>query len=156
MDWTTTIRTFLNSEIRSTDKVLDIGCGIKTYSNYGITTTVDVWEKLNPDLLIDLEKNKLPFMENSFDYILMIDFIEHIEKEKGMELIEQCKKIVKNKIILFTPLIFDDNSKNVENKNLWCYGNKYDYHKSLWNLDDFKKWNPIRITDSYFGYWKKQ
>jgi len=83
--------------INSNDTVLDLGCGIKTYSYFGKTTTVDAWDKLTPDYLLDLEKDKLPFGENTFDHILMIDFIEHLDKDKGKVLLNDCKKIVKNK-----------------------------------------------------------
>lgn len=150
------IKEYLSNEIKKSDTVLDIGCGIKTYSIYGITTTVDAWEKLQPDYLIDLEKNKLPFVENSFDYILIIDFIEHIDKNIGLLLLEDCKKIVRKKIIIFTPLIFDDNSINVNNKDLWCYGNTYDYHKSLWSDIELNDFITIhKDNGSYFGYWEK-
>jgi SAM-dependent methyltransferase len=158
MDWTKIIRSHLSVEINKkyNDLVLDVGCGNKGYSMYGKCYTIDAWEKVNPDMVLDLEKDELPFEDNSFDYILLLDVLEHLEKEKGIILLEKCKKIVKNKIIVFTPLIWDDNSKNVENPDLWCYGNKYDYHKSLWEVDDFVGFNPILITeDSYFGEWKK-
>lgn len=144
--------------INKNDTVLDLGCGNKAFSNIGITTTVDAWEKIKPDYLLNLEIDKLPFEENSFDYILMIDFIEHLNKNNGIKLLEDCKKIVKNKIILFTPLHFNDNSINVNDPNCWAYGNNFDYHKSLWTLQDFYNWNRIEILEPfefYFGYWIK-
>jgi hypothetical protein len=142
--------------INSNDTVLDLGCGIKTYSYFGKTTTVDAWDKLTPDYLLDLEKDKLPFGENTFDHILMIDFIEHLDKDKGKVLLNDCKKIVKNKIFVFTPLVFNDNSINVNNPSCWAHGNKYDYHKSLWTLDDFSDWVVLfKNNVSFFGYWKK-
>jgi len=148
--------------IQQDSKVLDLGCGIKTYSNFSkFTTTVDAWHKVNPDLLLDLEKYPLPFEENTFDYITMIDFIEHLDKNRGKILLNQCKKIVKDKIILFTPLFWDDNSKNVNDPRCWAYGNEYDYHKSLWNLsEDFSDWTTINIygpknQQQWLGYWQK-
>jgi cyclopropane fatty-acyl-phospholipid synthase-like methyltransferase len=148
--------------IEKESKVLDLGCGIKTYSNYSqFTTTVDAWDKVEPDLLIDLEKEELPFKENSFDYVTMIDFIEHLDKDRGKVLLEKCKKIVRNKIILFTPLFWDDNSKNVNNPRCWAFNNKYDYHKSLWNVEeDFKDWHTINNYGpknrlQWLGYWQK-
>lgn len=152
----------IGKHIEKDSKVLDLGCGIKTYSNYSKNTvTIDAWDKVNPDILMDLEVRRLPFEENSFDYITMIDFIEHLDKYKGERLLEDCKKIVKKKIILFTPLFWDDNSKNVENPSCWAFGNKYDYHKSLWSLEkDFADWTTINIYGSksrqqWLGYWEK-
>jgi len=146
------ISRFINKD----DLVLDVGCGNKTYSIFGKTTTVDAWEKVNPDYLIDLEADRLPFNENSFDYILMLDFIEHLDKAKGEIVLNDCKKIVKTKIFILTPLVFNDNSINVNNISCWAYGNDYDYHKSLWTLNDFISWESIVTTpEFFFGYWDK-
>lgn len=147
------------AQIEPNDTILDIGCGIRNQTRKldpSRVTSLDAWEKVNPDVLIDLEKEKLPFPENSFDVILMIDFIEHLDKPRGIELIEECKIIARKKIVLWTPTFWTDNSVNVNNPDLWCYGNKYDYHKSLWTAEDFKDgWTEIPQNDYYFGVWKK-
>jgi len=131
--------------IPKTSKVLDIGCGNKNHSNYSInTTTIDAWEKVNPDILTDVTKDFPVFKDNEFDIVTMIDFIEHLEKEDGYKVLEESIRISK-RVIIFTPLFWDDNSENVTNKNLWSYGNPYDYHKSLWSEEDFSDWNTVRI-----------
>ena len=135
--------------IKIDDTVLDLGCGNKRFSIFGKTTTVDSWKKVKPDYLLNLEVDKLPFVENSFDYILMIDFIEHLNKDRGRILLEDCKKIVRKKIILYTPLVFNDNSINVNNRKCWAYGNVFDYHKSLWTLDDFPDWTILFKNDIF-------
>lgn len=152
---------YLEQLIEKDSRVLDIGCGNKVYSSISSnTTTVDAWEKVNPDILLDVTKQVLPFEENSFDYITLLDFIEHLDKDSGFQLIEQCKKIVRKKIILFTPLFWDTNEDNVNNPDLWCYGNPFDVHKSLWDENDFKDWTLIEIIQQrkgacWLGYWKK-
>lgn len=156
------LRTNLAKHITFNTKVLDIGCGNKKYSNVSKnTTTLDAWEKVNPDILLDVAKNPLPFEDKSFDVILLIDLIEHLEKEDGERLLAECKRVA-SKIFLFTPLWWDDNSKNVQNPNLWCYGNPYDYHLSLWTKEDFQDWTTIQIIPAqgpdklaYFGYWEE-
>jgi len=156
------LMTDIQAHIEKDATVLDLGCGVKNHSIYSDhTTTVDAWDKLSPDILMDLEKEELPFDDNSFDYITMIDFIEHLDKEAGKLLLDKCKKIVRKKLILFTPLFWDDNSRNVNNRSCWAYGNKYDYHKSLWDLEnDFKDWITINIygpkhLQQWLGYWQK-
>jgi glycosyltransferase involved in cell wall biosynthesis len=87
----------------------------------------------------------------------MIDFIEHLGKEAGERLLEVCKKIARKKIFVFTPLVFSNNGANVNNPKCWAYGNKFDYHKSFWSMDDFAGWETIQLTPKdFFGYWEKK
>jgi len=149
---------FLASEVSPGDTVLDIGCGDKCRTRLlkdNKVFTVDAWDKVKPDLLIDLEVEPLPLGENSFDIIFMIDFIEHLSREAGMRVLAQAKEICRKKIILLTPLWWQDNSVNVNNPSLWCYGNPYDYHKSLWKLEDFEGWVPRNYGNYFLGTWKR-
>ena len=136
------MKDLLDKYIKPNTKVIDIGCGDKQYSRYVETkecnvTTVDAWIDTNPDFLVDLELSPLPFKDNSFDSALMIDVIEHLTKEGGERLLKEVQRVVKTNIILTTPLWWSDNKHNVENPKLWCYGNDYDLHKSLWTPEDF-------------------
>lgn len=157
MDICDVLLTGLREHISEGDTVLDLGAGKKTYSIHFGATTVDAWEKTNPDYLIDLEKDTLPFEDNSFDHILMIDFIEHLDKEAGSRLLDKCKRIARKKIFVFTPLVFNDNGKNVADPHCWSFGNPFNYHKSLWSVGDFCGWKSMRTTpEDYFGYWEKK
>lgn len=150
------INDLIKTYVDENDEVLDIGCGDKQRSSdlsCKRVVTLDAWDKVQPDVLLDLENNDLPFLEQSFDVVLLIDFIEHLDKERGYIILEQVKWIIRKVIILLTPLWWTDNSVNVNNSDLWCYGNKYDYHKSLWELSDFTEWNRINGLiglDNYF------
>jgi len=153
----------VNQNLTENDVVLDIGCGDKNLSNRYVCEkliTLDAWEKVNPDILVNLEISDIPFPENSVDVVVMLDFIEHLDYNRGKEIIEQAKIIARKKIVLLTPLWWQDNAENVNNPALWCYGNEYDYHKSLWTLEDFEGWerftgNPD-VLDTYFvGAWTK-
>lgn len=153
------IKQWILPQIEKNSTLLDIGCGNKKYvaafqSVCQKVTTVDAWEKVNPDILVDLEKTDITeaVQNEKFDYITMLDFIEHVDKSRGFELIEQAKQICNKKIFLLTPLeeIWDDNSHNVNNPKLWSYGNQYDHHKSLWFPEDFEGWTETSILK---GYW---
>jgi len=142
-------------------KILDIGCGdktmIQTLKNQNITT-VDGWEKFKPDLLWDLNNTPLPYEDNSFDTVLALDLIEHLNRENGVALLQDLKRIARKNILLLTPLFWTDNTQNVQNSDSPYYQNLYDLHKSRWTLDDFKDWT--RITDKlyykdyFLGVWE--
>jgi len=151
----------LNELIAPEDKVLDLGCGDQQMiqSLNGIHTTVDIWDKFNPDLIWDLNKLPLPFADNSFDIILLIDTIEHLKKENGKLLLVEAQRIAK-KIIVFTPLWWTENLYYMQDKNSNYFSNTYERHLSIWNREDFKNWQEITtvnfIKDYYFGMWEKK
>ncbi len=152
---------YLHSVVKEGDSILDLGCGPKLYSDpfkniCRKVLTVDAWESVNPDIVADLETVDLLSLlgGEKYDYIFMIDFIEHLDKAAGLRLIESAKSIANKKIILLTPLeeIWDDNHKNVNDPALWCYGNTFDMHKSVWSKDDFLGWEDLSLPGlhSYF------
>ena len=101
---------YLHSIIQEGSTLLDLGCGPKLYSSPFINKcskilTIDAWPDVNPDIVANLETdNILDVVKNEqFDYVLMIDFIEHLDKAAGLQLINDVKKITKKKIILLTP-----------------------------------------------------
>lgn len=156
---------YIASNVIPGSTVLDIGCGPKTYSTPLLPIasrilTIDAWDWVEPDIVANVETTPITEITSErWDYILMIDFIEHLEKSAGLKLLEDCKKIVNKKIFLLTPLpeIWTDNSHHIENQNLWCYGNKFDVHKSSWTLDDFTDWKQLELPtlEKYFiGYYE--
>jgi hypothetical protein len=58
-------------------RILDLGCGkIKHQDSIGL----DMNRGVNPDVLHEVKyRENLPFKENSFDLVYMIDFIEHVD-----------------------------------------------------------------------------
>jgi SAM-dependent methyltransferase len=67
--------------ILSGNHVLDIGadeCNLKRYID-DTTTYWGIGIGGNPDQELDIEKDKLPFKNNSFDCVLCLDVLEHIE-----------------------------------------------------------------------------
>ena len=145
---------YLHSIIEDGSSLLDLGCGPKLYSDpfkdkCKKIVTIDAWDSVNPDFVADLETVDLHSLlgGEKFDYVLMIDFIEHLDKDAGLRLIESVKALTNKKIVLLTPLeeIWDDNHKNVNDPKLWCYGNTFDIHKSLWHRVDFADWETLNL-----------
>lgn len=143
--------------------ILDIGCGNQKFSNKikkGKVFTLDIWKKFKPDILYNLNNISLPFKSNSIDIVLLLDVIEHLEKDKGKKVIKEAKRITRKYIIILTPLWWDKNEKNIINKKSPYYQNPYNLHKSLWILNDFNDWKRIsqerRLAKYFFGVWDKR
>jgi SAM-dependent methyltransferase len=147
---------YLMGAVEHGSTVLDLGCGPKLYSDplkpqCSRVVTVDGWDWVEPDIVANLETTPLPdIVADQFDYILMLDFIEHLDKQQGLRLINECKQQVNKKIFLLTPLeaIWTENHENVDNPELWCHGNDLDRHKSMWAPEDFAEF--VRIRPRYF------
>ena len=133
--------------------VLDIGCG---FGKYGLLCReyLDVWWlryrrqdwRVRIDAVEAFEAYLTPvhwYVYNeiyigdvrelveelpSYNLVLMMDVIEHLEKEEGMELLESLKKKCGN-ILLSTPAIPITARSGL--------GNPYQEHKSFWEIRDF-------------------
>jgi hypothetical protein len=150
---------FLKWIIRNFDNyyfILDIGCGNKWYHPFlpkANIISIDSWRKANPDILLDLNKEDLPFNNDFFSVVFLFDVIEHLSKERGKEIIQQAKKVCKGTLVLLTPTVWDDNKKNITDPNSFYYLNENNLHKSLWALDDFDGWRRINLPcfgNNYF------
>ena len=154
------LHAYLNVRLSTNDTVLDLGCGDKSFSNklVGKVTTVDAWEKFNPDLVWNLEHTPLPQQDKSFDYVIMMDVIEHLDKAKGFELIAEAKRIARKGVFLLTPMWWQTNDHNVNNPASPYYNNHFDLHKSLWTKEDFPGWEIVTDKgefEKYFvGLWR--
>jgi hypothetical protein len=156
---------YLQAEIATGSSLLDLGCGPKMYSDTlreqcNRILTVDAWAWVEPDIVANLETTPLrDITPDRWDYVLMLDFIEHLDKPAGLSLIEQVKQITNRRVFLLTPMekIWTENHENVNNPELWCHGNEYDLHKSLWIPEDFAEFNRVTIQgfDNYYiGYYE--
>lgn len=151
---------YLRQNIVPGSSLLDLGCGPKLYSDAlrdlcDPVLTVDAWSWVEPDIVADLETTALrDITDLTWDYVLMLDFIEHLDKQAGLDLIRQVQTQTKRAIFLLTPMeeIWTDNHENVDDPRLWSHGNTYDLHKSLWSVADFKGWQRIMLPklENYF------
>lgn len=125
--------------------VLDLGCGIGSAGdlfspnkNYQFTG-VDIYKpylkicqkKGNYRELIQADITKIKIKEKSFDVVLLLQVIEHIDKKSGINLLKKTVKIAKKCIIVSVP-------------NGCCHqaeydGNAYQKHVSIWTTTDLRK-----------------
>ena len=144
--------TTMNNVWRALDKkggsVLDVGGGkgrpmrfLIRKCGFRFTVNVDcslhrlkeAKEKRTHDEYILCDVRFLPFKGNSFDIVLCLDLLEHLEKEAGYELLLTLEKIARKQIVLAT----DVNTKTtpVPEKRI---GRDID-HVYSWRPSEFKR-----------------
>ena len=126
-------------------KVLALGCGIglaEANPKWGHLTGVDIWDyhKASVDEFIqhDVRTVKDIIPNKSYDLVLCLDIIEHLERMEGLKLIKDAEAIAKEVVVFYTPHEWDENSDAVTDKTAWSYGNPHLYHRSLWTTGDFE------------------
>lgn len=80
--------------------------------------------------------------DDSVDVISIIDGIEHMDKEAGLALIPQMKRVAKEKILLFTPQgPSEDGYLKNEPHNAWNIegADHFQLHRSGWTAEELKE-----------------
>lgn len=144
--------------IKPTDTILDLGCGQRD-SFKGVVfkryVGVDAFEKIKPDIVHDLNLFPYPFDDYCLEVVSAIDCIEHLSKENGLLMLKEMERISRRMIVIFTPVVWSTNEDNTNNKNLWCYQNSYNLHRSHWTASDFpvsEGWIHIPFQGYTFCY----
>ncbi len=126
------------------NSVLDLGCGDNSPIGFigrkeylvgvdGFKKSINTSKKLNiHDKYLHkniLEVNK-DFKKKSFDAVIALDVIEHLEKKDGYKLLKIMESLATKKVILLTPNGFVNQTGE---------GNGLQEHLSGWSVRDFKK-----------------
>jgi SAM-dependent methyltransferase len=82
-------------------KALDIGGGTIQASHYRFLritkwfrlTTLDISPAAKPDIVIDLEKEGIPFKDNVFDFVLAFNIVEHLSRRE--EVLREVYRVLK-------------------------------------------------------------
>jgi N-acetylglucosaminyl-diphospho-decaprenol L-rhamnosyltransferase len=136
------IEYFVIKELISAKNVLDLGCG--RHSPVGILpdtihkTGVELYEPYlekavsskRHNVYIKGDITNMQFKDKSFDVVVALDVIEHLQKKDAIELINRMEKWASKKVVIFTPNGYMDQG---------CWeGNPYQQHRSGWTADFFK------------------
>jgi len=150
---------FLKKELRDCESVLDLGCGWQSlllYIPVKFSLGTDLWypylleskaKKIHRYYIQADLKKEIPFKDNSFDAVLLLSVIEHLEKEEGISLLNKISRIAKKKIIIITP--------NGYLKQIHKSDTPLQAHRSGWNTDDFKKLGFKVIGLAGFKFFRK-
>lgn len=134
----------LNSLLADCDSVLDLGCGDNSplgfieKKNYlvgvdGFKKSIQISKDKNIHdkyLHKDILKIKKDFKNKSFDAVVALDVIEHLQKKDGYKLIKLMEYFAIKKVILLTPNGFVNQTGE---------GNGLQEHLSGWSVSDFRK-----------------
>lgn len=135
----------LRRELDDCKSILDLGCGssssIKYLQKNFYSVGVDIFKPSiekskregihNEYILMDVLDIDKIFQPNSFDCVLALELIEHLEKKDGIRLIEMMEKIAKKKVIIITPNGFLPQEE--------YDGNIWQIHKSGWSAGEMRK-----------------
>jgi len=134
----------LENLLSDCDSVLDLGCGDNSPLGFierkrylvgvdGFKKSILKSKKLNihdkylHKNILDVKKD---FKKKSFDAVIALDVIEHLEKKDGYKLLKLMEHLASKKVILLTPNGFVNQTGE---------GNGLQEHLSGWSVSDFKK-----------------
>lgn len=90
--------------------------------------------------LVLADAQKLPFRDKSFETVLCVEVIEHLEKEAGKELIRSLEQIAQKQVIITTPVGFVETKGECLCPFDGTYSPiPYQFHKSGWQPWEFKE-----------------
>lgn len=134
---------------------LNLGCGLDKREGY---VNIDVREDVEPDMVIDLEKELLQrFEDESVDEILAKDFLEHLSWRVVETFLRDCHRVLKpnGRIYIQTPDLEAIAKKVILNPNFkfgslygfkaisyWVYGGQEypeNTHKSGFTMSSLKR-----------------
>lgn len=141
--------TELNTAYRCLDKdgksVLDLGCGkgepmkFVNKDKRFHAVAVDIFGPylkeckglgIYSDLVLG-DVRYLPFKEKSFDIVLCLTVLEHLEKDGGEKLLREMEEIARNQVIISTPV-----GKYQQGA---LDGNPCQEHRYIWDSAEFEK-----------------
>ena len=138
-------------------KILDVGSG---YGKWGFLVKKFFWEisgdpvaspfvagsdifpphlnslkKMNIyDLLVNSDASSMPFKNESFDTVIAVELLEHLNRDNGLNFIEEAKRVAKKRVIISTP-----NFDSLREGRVGLDGfNKYEGHLSYWTVSELK------------------
>ncbi len=120
--------------------VLDVACGLSLKSQYlkaDIRVGVDIYrpylEKIDAKVpyvtvLHDVRKLDEIFLDKSFDLVLMLDIIEHLEKDESLAMMKVAERLARVAVIIETPEGFVP-----QNLDIWGHGgDEWQTHRCGW------------------------
>lgn len=137
--------------------VLDAACGLSLKSKYipaQIRVGVDIHEEyfkhIESDvpyavLKYDIRKLEDIFIPKSFDIVIALDVVEHLEKEESLNMMRQCEAIARKAVIIETPKGYIPQNIDIQGHG----GDEWQTHRSGWEPEEFEKLGYKTIVRNY-------
>jgi hypothetical protein len=137
--------------------ILDVACGLSLKSKYlsaQIRVGVDIYEPYFksieadvPFVLVKYDVRKLSdiFPDKSFDLVIALDIVEHLEKEESLEMMRQCENIARKGVIIETPKGYIPQNIDI----LGHGGHEWQTHRSGWEPEEFEKLGYKTVLRDY-------
>lgn len=130
-------------EIPKKKVMLNLGCGWKKYIDY---INIDNRAEVNPDLLHDITQ-PFPYEDNSVDYILADDILEHVMPDDVVPLLKEIHRILKPEGVFHFSIpstrgdgaFMDPTHRSYWCINSWLYYTDADWHALYPDLPFFKR-----------------
>jgi predicted TPR repeat methyltransferase len=126
-------------------RILDLGIGagdfgplIKERFQRAIRLTgVEVWQKNRDpnwdaydEIFVEDMRSYLRRANGTFDFVMLIDVLEHLPKSEGRQLLDRVKHLARHGVIVSTPI--------TAYPQLAVWGNPHQRHKCVWTDEDMK------------------
>lgn len=124
--------------------VLDIGCGLALKSQFisaDIRVGLDIWrpylEKIDatvPYVTIHADAIRIDslFLPRSFDLVLLLDIVEHMDKPQAFELMDKAEAVARRAVVIETPKGFLPQDIDI----LGLGGDHYQTHRSGFETEE--------------------
>jgi hypothetical protein len=145
---------FKSGEIIS---VLDVACGLPLKSKFidaQIRVGVDIHEEYFrhiesevPYVVVKYDVRKLEeiFVPKSFDLVIALDIIEHLEKEESLRMIAACERIARKAVVLETPKGYIPQNLDIQGHG----ADEWQTHRSGWESDELVKMGYKVVVRDY-------
>lgn len=171
------LNAWINTKTKNSKSVVELGAGFfnrlsNIDKNISLKIGIEIWKpyidnaKYNDCIKIqgDIKNYKKLLESYELDTVMIVDVLEHFDKEDGFKLIEDLKQNF-NKIILMLPI-----GRYEQDKDVTGFGaHEYQTHRSYWYDEDalklnfneniidlfFHKNNNGTPSSCYFGVWEK-
>jgi len=157
-------------------KILEIGCGagqfiravkknLKESECFGVDisqTAIDKAKSLNDGVVYSISADKVPFADETFDMVLILDVLEHVSDPKAM--VEEVKRVLKKDGLFFTFIPCEGDKTNfiywlqkfgfLKDITKQCAGHINQYSVKKWikliKESGFRK-EKIRFSEHFIG-----